>query len=119
MIISLIMFWQALNSPVIYIAPAKPQVVNIDTLINVKSALYSIDSELVRDIVECESGGLITAINHNTNGTTDRGLMQINTVHQTGALDMFNPEDNLEFGLRLMKEQGTRPWNSSKHFWNA
>lgn len=65
-----------------------------------------------------ESGGETTATNNNSNGSTDYGLWQINTVH--GALlnqgDKFNPLDNAKMALTVYARAGNQwtPWSVYK-----
>lgn len=65
-----------------------------------------------------ESGGETTATNRNSNGSTDYGLWQINTVH--GALlnqgDKFNPLDNAKMALTVYARAGNQwtPWSVYK-----
>ena len=109
------------GSPVVYVAPmqvqVKVEVVNVEALISLKAREFNLNEELVQSIIYCESRGKIDALGTNKNGTTDKGLLQINSIHDVGELDLFNPEDNLDFGLKMMSEDGTRPWNSSRKCW--
>jgi hypothetical protein len=61
-----------------------------------------------------ESGGRTAATNHNTNGSTDYGLWQINTVH--GSLlasgQWSNPADNARMAYAVWKEQGWHGWTT-------
>ncbi|RYC43349.1 lytic transglycosylase domain-containing protein [Pectobacterium zantedeschiae] len=50
---------------------------------------YAIEPELLQAIAIVESGMNINAINTNSNGTADYGLMQINSTHLT-TLKKFN-----------------------------
>jgi hypothetical protein len=68
-----------------------------------------------------ESGGNTDAINRNTNGSTDHGLWQINTIH--GSLlnqgDRNNPADNAKMAYTVWQRAGGKwtPWatyNSQK-----
>ena len=67
-------------------------------------------------IAQAESGGNTKAVNAaNTNGTTDKGLWQINTVHD-GKLpgqDRFNPDVNAELMMQI-SSGGTnwQPWST-------
>lgn len=69
-------------------------------------------------IALAESGGDPAATNHNTNGSYDYGLWQINTVH--GGLlnqgDKFNPLDNAKMALTVYKGAGNKwtPWSVYK-----
>ena len=102
---------------VIGMAQPKTESVNIQSVIRLKAQDYGLDARLVEKIVYCESRGRFDAINTNKNGTTDKGLLQINSIHNTRELDMFDPEDNLDFGLKMMQKQGLKPWLASSKCW--
>lgn len=61
-----------------------------------------------------ESGGRTDATNHNTDGSTDFGLWQINTVHgsllQTGSWS--NPADNARMAYSVWKGSGWGAWTT-------
>lgn len=61
-----------------------------------------------------ESGGNPNAINNNTNGSTDYGLWQINTVH--GSLlnqgNKFDPTDNAKMAYVVWKGSGWSAWTT-------
>lgn len=59
-------------------------------------------------IAMAESGGNPAAINTNTNGSTDRGLWQINSVH--GSLSTFDPLANAQAAVKIKKTQGLNAW---------
>jgi hypothetical protein len=65
-----------------------------------------------------ESAGETTATNRNSNGSTDYGLWQINTIH--GQLlnqgDKFNPLDNAKMALTVYARAGNKwtPWTVYK-----
>lgn len=56
-----------------------------------------------------ESGGNSGSINHNSNGTVDRGLWQINSIH--GGLSTVDPKANARAAVQI-SNNGTnwRPW---------
>lgn len=64
-------------------------------------------------IVEAESSGNASAINRNTNGSTDYGLAQINSVHGVSQAAMFDPAQNLAEAYKL-SSGGTNfsPWTT-------
>lgn len=64
-------------------------------------------------IVEAESSGNPSAINRNTNGSTDYGLAQINSVHGVSQAAMFDPAQNLAEAYKL-SAGGTNfsPWTT-------
>lgn len=60
-------------------------------------------------IAMAESGGVVNATNHDSNGTTDRGLWQINSVH--GAQSTYDPTANARAAVSI-SSNGTnwKPW---------
>lgn len=83
---------------------------------------YHQDAKLAARILYCESRRDNSAINLSSAVGEDVGFFQINTYwHQKTAeamgLDIYSPEDNLEYGFYLMSKEGTQPWNASKKCW--
>lgn len=80
----------------------------INDLIDEKAKKYDVPANLVRAVIQQESGFNPNAVNVNTNGTIDRGLMQLNSNTAPGiARQMgleykvgmeFVPEIAVEFG---------------------
>ena len=77
-------------------------------------------------IAQAESSGNPYEINKNKNGTRDHGLFQINDVNvpsltKVGIIkskdDLYDPEINTKAAAFLHKQQGLKPWNSSKAKW--
>ena len=71
-------------------------------------------------IAKCESNFNPNAYNpNNYDGSVDRGIMQLNSVHDTKmqslGLDPWNPEDNLKFARILYDESGWIPWVCYRH----
>lgn len=71
-------------------------------------------------IVACESGFKPNAYNPtNTNGSTDGGLWQINSVHDKTlaamGLDKWNPEDATKYARYLYERNGWRDWVCYTH----
>lgn len=71
-------------------------------------------------VATCESNLNPMAYNpSNTNGSVDRGLMQLNSTHDARmdalGLDPWNPEDNVAFARLLYDESGWRPWVCAWH----
>lgn len=55
------------------------------------------------------------AHNHNRNGTIDRGVLQINSIHtararKLGLLPLTNPRNNVRMGFDLYQREGLKPW---------
>jgi soluble lytic murein transglycosylase-like protein len=72
------------------------------------SRLYGVDSDLVKAIIYAESDGQADAINHNRNGTHDRGLMQINSCNfewlseELGITDFYDERQNIQAGCYIL-----------------
>jgi hypothetical protein len=93
----------------------------LDSEIDRLSIKYQVSSSTVREIARCESSMYGSAINHNTNGTIDKGYLQINSIHYGRMAELGLSSDNewdlLEFGFMLMAEQGLQPWSASFSCW--
>lgn len=67
-------------------------------------------------IAKAESGGNTKAVNAaNTNGTVDRGLWQINSVHDAKlpGQDRFNPDVNAELMMQISSGgKNWQPWST-------
>lgn len=71
---------------------------------------YGVDYELFLAVMHNESSSNPTATNRNSNGTTDSGLMQINSVNhdwltsELGVTDFYNPFQNMRAGAFMLGE---------------
>ena len=62
-----------------------------------------------------ESGLRPEAVNdHNTNGTTDRGLAQVNSVHRYSAEELHTIEGNIDAAYEIYQRQGKGAWYGAK-----
>jgi soluble lytic murein transglycosylase-like protein len=73
-----------------------------DGLIQTLSGKYGVDSSLVHSIIQAES-------NYNSRAVSPKGacgLMQLmpKTVKQYGVKDPFDPRENIEGGIKLLKD---------------
>ena len=72
------------------------------------SAIYLVDSKLVLAVIDGESEGNPDALNRNKNGSTDHGLMQINSCNhewlreELGITDFHNPTQNIQAGCYIL-----------------
>ena len=79
---------------------------------------YEWDVKTAYAICMAESGGNHLANNEgtNTDGTVDRGLMQVNSIHADmvgGDLDkLYDPKTNLDVAYSLYKAKGFQPWST-------
>lgn len=121
------------NKTDVLTAPLELYNVEEDEFIDVKNTIrkyakkYEVNAELAIKIAFCESSLIQENYNENkTNGklhSTDYGIFQINDLyHENNAnalmLDFkHNVNDNISYGLMLMSQQGTQPWEASKDCW--
>jgi hypothetical protein len=78
---------------------------------------YNWNVDVAHAICMAESGGNITAINTaNADGSVDRGLMQVNSIHAdmvNGDLgSLFNPTVNLKIAYSLYTAHGFTAWST-------
>ncbi|AHE95267.1 lytic transglycosylase domain-containing protein [Campylobacter fetus] len=74
-------------------------------------AVFNIPPELLWGIAKHESNFDPKAINHNTNGTIDIGLMQINSIHKEtieaanlSVEDLYNPQISVYFASKILSK---------------
>ena len=96
-------------------APKKPIWTTRERITQLITLTFREDVRQALEIVECESNLDPLAYNpHNQNGSVDRGLFQINSVHDERlaelGLDPLNIEDNVAYARMLYDEQGWTPW---------
>lgn len=101
-----------------------------ETLVPHLAEKYGQDEVLARKIISCESQNDPDAEGKNYSKETgehwssDHGYWQINdywneaTANKHGYDIRNNWQDNLEWGFKMLKSQGTAPWKASKHCWN-
>jgi hypothetical protein len=65
---------------------------------------------------ESESGLDEHATNYNTNGTIDRGIMQINSIHNISEQDAYNYKKNIEYAAQIYSASGKNAWYGSLCF---
>lgn len=73
----------------------------LDDLIMDKANAYGVDEDLVRSVIRMESGGNPKA----TSRVGAMGLMQLmpSTAEMLGVKDAYDPEQNLDGGIRYLK----------------
>lgn len=68
---------------------------------------YDWNTQIAYAICEAESRGNPDAIGYNTNGSVDRGLMQVNSIHADlvggNLASLFNPATNIKVAYSLSK----------------
>lgn len=66
-------------------------------------------------IMQAESGCNPDAINYDSNGTTDAGLLQINSVHCPQLLSLqarFDPSANVKAAYAIYLGSGLNAWST-------
>jgi soluble lytic murein transglycosylase-like protein len=77
-------------------------------------AKYEVDTDLIKAIISCESEGKVKAKNHNRDGTTDHGLMQINSCNhewlkkELGITDFYDIRQNIHCGVFMLADLMSR-----------
>jgi soluble lytic murein transglycosylase-like protein len=76
----------------------------IQAMIVAAADSYGVPENIALGIASHESGFNPNAINHNTNGTTDYGVMQLNTttVQTMGVSNPMDPQQNINAGVQLL-----------------
>ena len=82
--------------------PAKPPAPPLNEVVNIASATYHLDPDLVNSVIHAESGFNARAVS--PKGA--RGLMQLmpGTASQLGVNDSFDPQANVTGGSRYLRE---------------
>lgn len=116
----------ALNSsqmaPVVIMSAAS----SVEDLIVTKAQTLGLDSQNAVKIAFCESG--LQQFNQNgqvlrgERNPADVGVFQINERYhleksRTLGFDIYTTAGNLDYALWLLKNEGTRHWNSSRFCW--
>lgn len=99
------------NAPVISkTPPSAPKQATDCSLVNT----YSWNTKIAYAICMAESRGRSDAYGVNTNGTSDGGLMQINSIHTDliSLQDRFDPIKNVEAAYQIYQGSGWRAWST-------
>lgn len=105
----------ALYHPQQYVEPPLAPANEVNAMKALIAKVWGKDAFVGLAISRCESGYNEQATNHNTNGTIDEGLFQVNSVHQMP--DMLNATANALYAHQMYQEQGLAPWLSSQSCW--
>lgn len=93
---------------VVWLASNEGVTLDLKTIAKDKASKAGFDWRLIFAIIKVESNFKVFAVNTNTNGSRDYGLMQVNErnlqfVNQT-ATSIFNPESNIDSGVKLLAD---------------
>ena len=77
---------------------------------------YDWDTKTAYAVCMAESHGNPNATGTNKDGSTDRGLMQVNSIHAdmvAGQIDkLYDPKTNLDIAYKLYQARGWQPWSA-------
>lgn len=90
---------------------------SIEQKIRRASREAGIDEETAVRIAFAESSFNCSATNKNTNGSNDKGLFQINSIHKVPDYCRLDCECNLYWAISEMKKHGFGAWSASKYNW--
>jgi len=79
---------------------------------------YGVDPERALAIAWCESRDNPLATNYNKNGSNDKGIFQINSIHKVPDSCRLDAECNIDWTMKTIKKQGFQPWGSSQSCWD-
>lgn len=90
-----------------YVSVAEPSV--RETVLAMLSEA-GIDTVKAERIIFCESSWNPKATNFNRNGSNDKGLWQLNSVHGLSDEVSLDPIKSTEEAIKLIKKKGFQPW---------
>lgn len=90
---------------------------SIEQKIRLASREAGVDEEIAVRIAFAESSFRCIATNENTNGSNDKGLFQINSIHKVPDYCRLDCECNLYWAISEMKRHGFGAWGASKSNW--
>lgn len=96
-----------------------PPPMTVEQKIRSAAKRYGVNPDKAVSIAKCESGLWADVENHrNKDGTNDKGVFQINSIHRVPDSCSLNEDCNIEWAMKTMKEQGLQPWYSSQSCWD-
>ena len=74
-------------------------------------SVFGADAEIALAVAKAESHYRADAYHINSNGSVDRGIFQINSVHGYSEAQLFNPKENIQIAYKIFKAQGWQGWS--------
>lgn len=100
---------------VIVEAPEPIKERSVDTMLR---ETFGDQYNIAQAVMRAESGGNTNAHHTNKNGSVDRGLLQVNSIHVkkvNGDLEsLYNPEVNISVAKQIYDESGWFAWSTFK-----
>lgn len=118
--------WKALDhrlktlrpTPVPVVRVANSRITSVPTRAEMESYVeekFGPHAERAKAIVSCESNWNPKAVNtSNRNGSNDKGLWQINSIHKVPDSCRLDPKCATDWAKRLFDRQGWKPWVCNK-----
>ena len=85
-----------------------------EQIINYVIDRFGKDSQDALKVFKCESGLRPDAVGHNTNGSSDYGIAQINSIHSVPGRFLLDWRTNIDIAYKIFSEQGWTPWTCRK-----
>ena len=113
-------------APSVQLGPEKP----VEVIVEAPEPIQKTTDELLHEyfgdqyriahaVMMAESHGNKDAVHKNKNGSVDRGLMQVNSIHTKkvgGDLDsLFDPETNIRIAKQIYDGSGWGAWSTYKN----
>lgn len=76
-----------------------------------------VNAKISIEIARAESNFREKAVNYNNNGTNDKGVFQINSIHNVPDKCRLDYKCNIRWSINKMVEEGFDPWYSSAKVW--
>lgn len=73
--------------------------------------VFGEQAEIMLAIAKAESGLRADATNRNSNGSTDTGIFQINSIHGYEAQKLTDVAFNIQCAKEILKKQGLTAWS--------
>jgi len=74
--------------------------------------VFGVEAETALAVMKAESNGKADAVHYNNNGSIDRGIFQINSIHGYSESQLLNPKDNIRLAYQIFKKQGWQGWSA-------
>lgn len=98
----------------VYLPPTQDEIIN-EIVDQARQKGVSVATAL--QIAECESGYNAFAVGKNRNGTNDKGVFQINSIHGLNDTERLDYKKNIDWAIKKMAKEGFDAWYSSAKCW--
>ena len=78
---------------------------------------YGVNPQRALKVAFCESSYDPSRVNQNHNGTNDKGIFQINSIHNVPDACRLDENCNIAWAMQTIQSQGYWPWVASESCW--